>query len=653
MSRRPAFVHAAIATWLVVWSRVLTATRPDGVGILDDASLVTFYTALQVGLAAWVSKRWLRQTLSVSLAALLALVVLTNQLFFSFFNTNLSLASLQLAGIAADAHTSITDLIAAPNLLTLLVLPIGAQLLALRGAARGSWNTGLTFFFAGLVLAGLASSQRQPVFLFSQHNPTMDLWRDATSRTLSLLGWQRDRELASRQDLLSLLNREGYPSYEPAGDASTPLWQRPVPGTETRGLSESRPNVVVILMESMRGLEMQGEYRALPVTPALNALERDGVVFSNFYANGMTTVDAEFSILCSALPVVNEAPVYIRKFDLDIRCLPEILKDHGYETHWISAYRANYANKRQFLERHGIDRVHDENSLDASRARHPAVGWGMGDVDMFDQALEKMDRFREPFFTELMTLSNHHPFDHDYDLAFPASFESLSGNTHYRNYLKGIYYTDHAVGRFLAAARERPWFSRTLFVILGDHAVRAYPNAPDGGALGPVLETEIYFRSRLLLYAPSFLVPDRHDILGSQIDVTPTILDLLGIRTPNSFLGVSLLADIPPARRFALMNIGHVFNIRSGNQYCYSVGYSCFEGVFPRCPPGVEPTSLGHTCFELEADLLHEAAGKTPRPLDPLERTRSLDRATRIMDLNRRLIEEDQFRPAIATRGSE
>jgi hypothetical protein len=100
---------------------------------------------------------------------------------------------------------------------------------------------------------------------------------------------------------------------------------------------------------------------------------------------------------------------------------------------------------------------------------------------------------------------------------------------------------------------------------------------------------------------------------------------------------------VAPERRFALMNIGHVFNIRSGNQYCYSVGYSCFESVFPRCPAGVVPSSAGHTCFDLEGDLL-EAREATPRGLDALERARTLDRATRIMELNRRLIDQGRFR---------
>jgi phosphoglycerol transferase MdoB-like AlkP superfamily enzyme len=350
------------------------------------------------------------------------------------------------------------------------------------------------------------------------------------------------------------------------------------------------------------------------------------------------------------LPVVNEAPVYIRHPDLDIRCLPEILRERGYSRHWISAYRSSYANKERFLKGHGVERVHDAQSMNPRRARHPKVGWGMGDVDMFEQALEKIGRFREPFFVEIMTLSNHHPFDHDYDIDFPEALGAVPGDSHYRNYLRGMHYTDRAVGGFIEAAREMPWFSRTLFVIVGDHAVRAYPPARTGDSLGPVLETEVYFRERLILYGPGWLAPAIHPAVGSQIDVAPTLLELLDIRADNSFMGVSLFADLPADRRFALMNIGHVWNMRIGDHYCYSVGYSCFERVFPRCPEGVVPSSEGHTCFAATGDLLlhPDLAGVgDPNPftsLDALERFRILDRAERIMELNRVLIEHDRFR---------
>jgi phosphoglycerol transferase MdoB-like AlkP superfamily enzyme len=648
--------QAAIAIWLVVASRVVTGTGLNAAGALDDASLVALFVALQLALHS-ATRRLAGVVRIVAISTpvvLLALGTLSNVLFFRFFKTNLSFASLQVAGLALDAGSSVAQLVHATDIGVMLLVPLAMQVFSVRklrpvpaGSHRPLVAALLVF---GLLLAGLSAITRKPVFLFPERNALMDLARDSFARVYRVAFSDAEDQLARLPDeVFSLLNREGYPGYQFAGSPEHPLLQR-APSQPREPGPDAPRNVVLILMESMRGLEMQGGFRELPVTPALNGLEAQSLVFPNFYANGMTTVDAEFSILCSALPVVNEAPLYVRKPTLDIRCLPEILGERGYSTHWISAYRSNYANKRLFLKKHGVSGIHDEKSMQRSRARHPNVGWGMGDVDMFEQALEKIGRFREPFFVEIMTLSNHHPFDHDYDMEFPERLGDVPGNSHYRSYLRGMHYTDRAVGEFIEAARSQPWFAHTLFVILGDHAVRAYPTSPEGSSLGPVLETEIYFRGRLLLYAPGWLDPASHEVLGSQIDVAPTLLDLLGVSADNSFMGVSLLADVPADRRFALTNIGHVFNMRVGNHYCYSVGYSCFQKVFPRCPKGVAATSRGHTCFEASEDLLQSPdlpGGSQPipaTPLDPLQQFRVLDRAERIMRLNRLLIEQDRFR---------
>ena len=112
----------------------------------------------------------------------------------------------------------------------------------------------------------------------------------------------------------------------------------------------------------------------------------------------------------------------------------------------------------------------------------------------------------------------------------------------------------------------------------------------------------------------------------------------------NSFLGVSLLAPIPNERRFALTNIGHVWNMRVGDRYCYSVGYSCFKNVFPRCAEDVKPSFAGHTCFETRSDLMDLSDPISVRDLDAVEREQVLGRARRILEVNRTMVVDGLFR---------
>ena len=620
-------------------SRWLTGTGVSASGALDDAALVLPLAGVQCALVPRA-----RATLACIASGLpvgiLALFLLGNQLHFAFFKTKLGLVSFQLADQAVDAHASVTALLGPLNVCVLFIVPVAAQALVIRrlGGRAGARVAGL-LAFAGLLTAGVAGVLRHDVFIFPDHNPAMNVFREVGTLAQEIgLGSPR---LELERTAANLFNRDGYRGYEFAGTPERPLYQRAiVPSHKV----PSPVNVVLILMESVRAFEMVGTLREVGVTPVLNALESESLVFRNFYNNGMRTVDGEFSILCSALPLVNAAPVYKSHPLLDIRCLPEILGELGYTTHWISAYRASYSGKGRFLRGHGVNHVHDDASMDRKRASRPDIGWGMSDLDMYEQALEKMNRFPEPFFAEIMTLSNHHPFDHDYGIDFPEAFQRVPGTQHYRDYLKGVHYTDHAIGEFLKAAREQPWFSRTLFVIVGDHGVRAYPERADGTSFGPVLETEIYFRGPLILYAPGLVEPGVSDRLGSQIDIAPTLLDLLQIRADNSFLGVSLLAPVPNDRRFALTNIGHVWNIRVGDQYCYSVGYSCFIGVFPRCEKGEQPTFAGHACLESTQDLITLEDSSGVRQLDDVERERVLARAQRIIEVNRTLVREDRFR---------
>ncbi|PCH53071.1 MAG: hypothetical protein COC21_06705 [Verrucomicrobiales bacterium] len=204
---------------------------------------------------------------------------------------------------------------------------------------------------------------------------------------------------------------------------------------------------------------------------------------------------------------------------------------------------------------------------------------------------------------------------------------------------------DKLVGKNLRELEEAGLADDTIVFYYGDH-----------GSGMPRSKRWPYFSGLnvpLIIHVPEkfkHLAPPEYKTGGSSdrlvgfIDLAPTLLELLGIRTDNSFQGVSLLAPVPNERRFALTNIGHVWNMRVGNHYCYSVGYSCFEGVFPRCPKGVEPTFAGHTCFESQGDVMHLADESRIRRLDAAEREQILGRARRILEVNRAMVVEGLFR---------
>jgi len=149
------------------------------------------------------------------------------------------------------------------------------------------------------------------------------------------------------------------------------------------------------------------------------------------------------------------------------------------------------------------------------------------------RVLDAADARGKPFLAHIMTTSNHRPFTYPagrIDIPSPGGREG------------GVKYTDHAIGEFISRARGRPWFDDTLFIITADHcaAVAGKTRLPVGS-----------YRIPLIMYAPSMVRPGVDTRLASQIDVPPTILDLLGASGDDHFFGQGLFEDAHlPARAF-------------------------------------------------------------------------------------------------------
>jgi phosphoglycerol transferase MdoB-like AlkP superfamily enzyme len=162
--------------------------------------------------------------------------------------------------------------------------------------------------------------------------------------------------------------------------------------------------------------------------------------------------------------------------------------------------------------------------------------WGVSDEDLFRKVIREADASHaagRPFFSMVMTTSNHRPY------TYPAGRIDIPSKTGRKG---GVKYADYAIGRFLAEARQEPWFKDTLFVFVADHC------ASSAGKTGiPVKKYEI----PLLVYAPQHIKPGVVDRLMSQIDVAPTILGLLNLSYDSDFLGRDILkADQAAPRAF-------------------------------------------------------------------------------------------------------
>jgi len=281
-------------------------------------------------------------------------------------------------------------------------------------------------------------------------------------------------------------------------------------------------NVVVILAESL-GAEFVGAYGdGRGLTPNLDRIAGESVMFTRTYATGTRTVRGMEAVTASFPPVPAESIVK-RPHNEGMFNWSTVMRKAGYQSTFIYGGFGTFDSMNQFFGTNGY-RVIDRTDMDKPRFSNI---WGVSDEDLFQHAFKVFDQQnakRERVFSVVMTTSNHKPF------TFPAGIEGVKPQGGGRE--AGIRYADHAIGRFIAELKQKPYFENTAVVIVADHGARVY-----GKQEFPLRTYEIPF----LVYAPHHFSPRRVDAVVSQVDVAPTVLGLLGISYESAFFGRDVL----------------------------------------------------------------------------------------------------------------
>ena len=286
-----------------------------------------------------------------------------------------------------------------------------------------------------------------------------------------------------------------------------------------------KKNVVLIIVESFAADFIHSMGSINNDTPYFDSILHKGVLFDNFYANGTHTNEGLSSLL-AGYPLLPQGDILSRPELIDgIQTLPSIMKNNNYFTKFIYGGRLTFDNMFSFFNISGIDnfigREHFPDKLNQTY-------WGIIDEHVYDTAVENLPESPQPFFATILTLSNHHPWDVPLDSISPVT--SGTENMNRRNTFR---YTDWALHHFLEEMKRINLYENSIFIITADHGQYLY-NDYD-------IEPR-NFRIPLFILN-SELEPHINHTLGSQIDLIPTIMDLMGISGNISSFGRSLLRD--------------------------------------------------------------------------------------------------------------
>jgi phosphoglycerol transferase MdoB-like AlkP superfamily enzyme len=276
------------------------------------------------------------------------------------------------------------------------------------------------------------------------------------------------------------------------------------------------------------------------ITPNLNKLISDSLYFDNLHyqIGAGNTSDAEFLSNTSLYPA-KEGSVYYRFTQNTYDSLPRILKEQSYESYAMHAFTAGFWNRTEMYQTLGFDKfVNGDDYIPDD-----FEGWNgdaLSDASFFRQSVEKFDS-SNPFYAFMITLSSHHPFNdfenHDF---YTAEFEG----TYIGNYMKAAHYADKCIGEFVDDLEKRGILENTLLVLYGDHS--AVPKHLAGQMMDLLnmkyseLEWTKLQKVPLIIHYPGLKNGEKVSTTGGQIDILPTIANLMGFEAPYA-IGKDLL----------------------------------------------------------------------------------------------------------------
>jgi phosphoglycerol transferase MdoB-like AlkP superfamily enzyme len=318
---------------------------------------------------------------------------------------------------------------------------------------------------------------------------------------------------------------------------------------------KSKPNVVIFILES-NAKEYFGSFNKntkIPnykgYTPFVDSLAQHSLIFTNAYANGYKSIHAMSSVL-AGIPSFKDAFTSSPYPKQKTESLVSTLKSEGYATSFFhgapngSMGFLGYANILGFDHYYGKNEYNNDDDFDGV--------WGIWDEPFFQYFNTTISKEKQPFMATLFSVTSHEPYQ--VPEKYKGKFPKGDVNIH-----QCIGYTDFALQQFFASAKKQPWFKNTIFVFVGDHGNTIYYDE---------YKKEMNKNAvAMMIYKPNSKLIGESAAYAQQIDLYPTILDLIGYKKPFRSWGRSLVGD-KQIQPFVIRYSSNLYQFMSGNYIC-------------------------------------------------------------------------------------
>lgn len=481
---------------------------------------------------------------SIVIASLLSLLLFVDVFYYSYYSSIPSIGLIGLLGLTGDVGPAITELIKPSYFLffiDILVFAIFSKSLqktadkfSKQGVPQKTKKQTIqkiytsTTFITLLVLSLLMSGVKTlgDVYERSYDNvSTMQYYGLIATHAIDIIRFiDQETSNLSKEEKIELY--DWVSKHKPEQVTSS-----------LNGIAKNK-NIILIQVESLGSTPIEQTVNGQEITPNLNDLINSSHYFpdNRYTIGGGHSSDSDLVVNTSYIPLDNAATLIRFKLD-DVISLPKILKKEGYSTNAYHGFVSNFWSRDIAYKSFGYDKFY--SSSDYSDGKK--INMGLNDGDFLSETADYLTTKKQPSFSSIITLSSHVPFGIT-ELTKQLGLSPSDYPSQVAGYLENINYVDRMLGEFFEKLKQNQLYEDSLIIVFGDHA----PVLPSfqAGSISFDNSSIEALESPIFIKLPNQKSGKTYQNIGTNLDIMPTVLDLLGINTDQLMFGQSLFAQV-------------------------------------------------------------------------------------------------------------
>ncbi len=507
---------------------------------------------------------------------ILGIIFLGDTLYYRYYQVPLSVSLVYLLGAVGDVGNSVGSLFRFKDIVFLIDLPIYFIFFFVKEFIKEKYSLRPVKRLYEIPVAIL-------ILIIS-----FFMFKDCSNKASNKSLYMFDRNLVAKD--LSILYYHNYDIknfYKDEINRRKPLTEEEeqllsnyfnnktkVENPRYNGIAKDR-NLIVVQVEALQSFVIENTINNQEITPFLNKLIGESVYMDNIYNQiaGGNTSDSEFLVNNSLYPVSFGA-AYFRYANNYYNSLANTLKDNGYKTYAAHAYKASFWNRQNFYLNSGFDKFFSMNNYKPDTN----IGLGLSDEAFLKQTFDMID-LDNKFYSFNVTLSSHHPYE-----AFTNMDNIDVGkyqNKQIGNFFKAARYADNALEQLFEKLKQIGVYDNSIIVIYGDHSAIFEDQKEDLCEYLNIEYNEFNWKKLqkvpVFIHVPGANLVERVDSLGGQIDILPTIANLMNLdlkytmgkdmlNTPDSDNYVVFRYRTFVSDKYMVVDSGKFYDMKTGEQ---------------------------------------------------------------------------------------